>query len=185
MKILKIFILSIIIMNLLIIPAFAIAHTTTHSAIHSSTHITTSHSSTGKSSSTTKAASATKTYTTPKNFVSKYNSSNIKTEKVNSNPTNFEKYSSSNIFKPNFWTSMWLFTCMNNNTKEATEQDIAKELEERGYTEEEVKEILQEGEKAKNAEQEEQKNNKIGKETFGIVCTIILILLIIALFLMF
>lgn len=137
--------------------------TSTHSSTHSSTKIT-----------------GAKTYTTPKNFTSKYNTSNIKTEKVNPNPEAYKNFSTTNIFRPNFWTAMWAFQCINNNG-EATEQDIAKELEERGYTEEEIKEILAEGEEAKKqVEEEEKNNNKIAIIIFAVLVTICIVGLILA-----
>ena len=104
------------------------ARASVHSSVRS-TPKTTTHSSTHSSTKVTGA----KTYTTPKSFTSKYNSSNIKTEKVNPNPEAYKNFSTTNIFQPNFWTAMWAFQCINNNGQ-ATEQDIAKELEERGYT---------------------------------------------------
>ena len=170
-KILSIIILTIIISTLICSITYARAvrgsarstpRTTTHSSTHSSTKIT-----------------GAKTYTTPKNFTSKYNSSNIKTEKVNPNPQHYKNFSTTNIFQPNFWTAMWAFQCINNNGQ-ATEQDIAKELEERGYTEEEIKEILAEGEEAKKQVEEEEKNNT---KTAIIVIAILVGLIIIGIIL--
>lgn len=75
---------------------------------------------------------------------------------------------------------MWAFQCINNNG-EATEQDIAKELEERGYTEEEIKEILAEGEEAKKQVEEEEKNNtKIAIIIFAVIAVLIIIGIILA-----
>ena len=139
-----------------------------------------SHSSSHTSSKST--ISGAKTYTTPKNFTSKYNTSNIKTEKVQE-ASNYSGYSSSNTFRPNFWTAMWAFQCMHDNTEEVTEQDIAKELEERGYTQEEIQDILKEGEEAKQAKEEQDKQDTatlfwiIG--IFGVVLVIGIILLMI------
>lgn len=156
------------------------ARASVHSSVRS-THKTTTHSSTHSSSthSSTKVTGA-KTYTTPKNFTSKYNSSNIKTEKVNPNPEAYKSFSTTNIFRPNFWTAMWAFQCINNNGQ-ATEQDIAKELEERGYAEEEIKEILAEGEEAKKQVEEEEKNNtKIAIIIFAVIAVLIIIGIILA-----
>lgn len=97
------------------------------------------------SSSVKSTSSSAKSSTGQKSTTPKYNSSNIKTEKINDNPTYYKNYSSTNIFTPNFWMAMWAFQCTHNNTKQVSEQDIAKELEERGYTQEEIKEILAEG----------------------------------------
>lgn len=115
-----------------------------------------SHSSSHTSSKST--VTGAKTYTTPKNFTSKYNTSNIKTEKVQE-ASNYSSYSATNMFRPNFWTAMWVFACMNNNSTAVTEQDIAKELEERGYTQEEIQDILKEGEEAKQAQEEQDKQD--------------------------
>ena len=159
-------IITILIIILICNPAYARVHSSARST-SKTTHSSSTHSSS--------KISGTKTYTTPKNFTSKYNSSNIKTEKVNSNPEVYKNFSSTNIFRPNFWTAMWAFQCINNNG-EATEQDIAKELEERGYTEEEIKEILNEGEEAKRQVEEEEKNNT--KIAIIIVAVIIVLIII-------
>ena len=171
-KILSIIILTIIISTLICSITYARA---VHSSVRS-TPRTSTHSSTHSSTKIT----GTKTYTTPKNFTSKYNSSNIKTEKVNPNPEAYKSFSTTNIFRPNFWTAMWAFQCINNNGQ-ATEQDIAKELEERGYTEEEIKEILAEGEEAKKQAEEEEKNNtKIAIIIFAVLVAICIVGLILA-----
>lgn len=173
-KILSIVILTTIISTLICSITYARARV--HSSVRSTPKTTTHSSSTHSSTKITGA----KTYTTPKNFTSKYNSSNIKTEKVNPNPEAYKSFSTTNIFRPNFWTAMWAFQCINNNG-EATEQDIAKELEERGYTEEEIKEILTEGEEAKKQVEEEEKNNtKIAIIIFAIIVVLIIIAIILA-----
>lgn len=181
--ILRILILTIILFSMAIpVYAKATVHVTTHSTPHISTHSTTTHSSSSHSTTSSgsksrtitgaKSYSTPKTYTAPKTYTSKYNSSNIKTQTVNTNPTHFSSYSSTNIFRPNFWTAMWAFNCMkdngNDNSKEVTEQDIAKELEERGYSQDEINEILKDGEKAK---EEINKEN----EKFAIIIPIIAI----------
>lgn len=159
-----------IIILLIIIFMCGTAHAIVHSSVRSIPK-TTTHSST--------KITGAKTYTTPKNFTSKYNSSNIKTEKVNPNPEVYKNFSTTNIFRPNFWTAMWAFQCINNNG-EATEQDIAKELEERGYTEEEIKEILAEGEEAKKQVVEEEKNNT---KIAIIICVVLVAIIIIGIIL--
>lgn len=154
---------------------------------HSTTHSTTSHSTTksagtvksGKTITGYKSSTSSKTYTTPKTYTSKYNSSNIKTQTVNSNPSHFSSYSSTNMFRPNFWTAMWAFNCMkdngNDNSKEVTEQDIAKELEERGYSQDEINEILKDGEKAKEETDKEDRKKTI----LGIVVITIFLIIIV------
>ena len=171
-RILSIIILTIIINTLICSITYARA---VHSSVRSTPKTTTHSSSTHSSTKIT----GVKTYTTPKNFTSKYNSSNIKTKKVNPNPEVYKNFSTTNIFRPNFWTAMWAFQCINNNGQ-ATEQDIAKELEERGYTEEEIKEILAEGEEAKKQVEEEEKNNT---KTAIIVIAILVGLIIIGIIL--
>ena len=154
---------------------------------HSTTHSTTSHSTTksagtvksGKTITGYKSSTSSKTYTTPKTYTSKYNSSNIKTQTVNSNPSHFSSYSSTNMFRPNFWTAMWAFNCIkdngNDNSKEVSEQDIAKELEERGYSQDEIKEILKDGEKAKEETDKEDRKKTI----LGIAIIIIFFIIIV------
>ena len=158
-------IITIIFIAIIAIPTISIARPhVSHSTSHkSSTSHTTTHSSTPKTT--------IKSY---KTFTPKYNASNIKTEKINSNPSNYTKYSSTSLFKPNAWTAMWLFACMNNNSKEVTEQDIAKELEERGYSEEEINSILEEGKQAQKEDAEdEDRNNKIA---LGIVIIFVIVI---------
>lgn len=162
----KIKLISLIIIGILILGATTVYGRATvhapvsHSTSHASSHSTsTSKSSSAKTTIKGYTSHAGKTYTAPKSFSSKYNSSNIKTGTVNSNPSHYTSYSTSNMFRPNFWTAMWAFKCMDNNTKEVTEQDISKELEERGYSQEEIKEILKKGEEAKQAEEQQQKED--------------------------
>lgn len=169
----KIFIGIITILTIIFLsnPVYARVRSSIRSTTKSTTHSSSVHSST--------KVSSVKKYTTPKTFTSKYNASNIKTEKVNSNPEVYKNFSTSNMFTPNFWTAMWAFQCFNNNSQ-VTEQDIAKELEERGYTEEEIKEILAEGEEAKKQVEIEENNNKKILTIISIVALIIIIILIIA-----
>lgn len=175
----KIISLTIIMLLVLTTISYASVARTAHVSSHSSVHTTSRASSTSKSTVT-----GAKTYTTPKSFTSKYNSSNIKTEKVVSEPKNYTNYSTSNIFRPNFWTAMWAFQCMRDNTEQVTEQDIAKELEERGYSQEEIQKILKEGEEAKQAEEKQnEENNKIvGYIVAGIIGVIIIIFIIAIIF---
>ena len=59
-------------------------------------------------------------------------------------------------------------------------EGIAKELEERGYTEDEIKEILAEGNEAKKQVQEQEDNNKRVGKIVAIIGIIIIMILIIA-----
>lgn len=152
-----------------------------HSSSHSTAKSTSSKSTSSTSSKTT--ITKPKTYTTPKTFKSKYNSDNIKKEVVNSTPVNYQKYSTSNMFTPNFWTAMWVFQCMHDNTEQVTEQDIAKELEERGYSEEEINEILAEGEEAKKAVQkEEDEKHQVFIKILAAIAVAALIIILICIF---
>lgn len=150
------------------------AHATSHSTVHSTSHSTKSHSS-----ATTHSSSSSKsTINNYKTFTPKYNQSNIKTETVNSNPSNYTRYSTSNFFRPNIWTAMWAFNCMNNNNNKATEQDIAKELEERGYNEQEVNDIIEEGKKA------QKEDNDKAKWVIGIIGFVTILLAILFIFIL-
>ena len=132
------------------------------------------------SSSHTTSYSGVKNISGYKTFTPKYNSSNIKTEKVNNNPTYYKNYSSTNMFTPNAWTALWAFQCIHDSTEQVSEQDIAKELEERGYTSEEIDEILAEGRMAQEedkqviAEQEKIMNYIL----IGFVVIIIIIVIV-------
>lgn len=174
----KIIILTIAILVALTtaVVAKGAGHAGGHASSHSSSHSSSSKSSSGSSS---KTISGAKTYTMPKNFTSKYNASNIKTEKVQE-ATHYNNYSASNFFTPNFWTAMWAFQCLHDGTEKVTEQDIAKELEERGYNQEEIQEILKEGEQAKVAQEEQDKQDAtIGWWILGIVIIVVVVLVII------
>ena len=140
--------------------------------------------SSSHSTSSVKSTSATKSVTGYKTFTPKYNSSNIKTEKVNGEPTRYTSYSSTNMFTPNAWTAMWALQCMHDATEQVSEQDIAKELEERGYTQQEVDEILQEGRLAQ--EEDKQKKEQIDNAVkwiliiMGTMIAIVIILVVIS-----
>ena len=126
-KIVSIFIILILAMS---------AITVSYGAVRGGgSRVSSARSSSVKSTSTTAKSPTTsgvKSISGYKTFTPKYNSSNIKTEKVNSNPTNYKNYSSTNMFTPNVWTAMWAFQCIHDSTEQVSEQDIAKELEERG-----------------------------------------------------
>lgn len=164
-KIIKILILLSLIIVMITPTVFGVVGARGHVS-HSS-----SHSSSKSTSNSKSTVTGVNKYSTPKNFKSKYNSDNIKTEKIVTEPQNYKNYSATNIFQPNFWTMMWAFQCMRNNTQEVTEQDIAKELEERGYSQEEIKEILQEGEQAKETVKSDVKE----KETVNRIITYVFI----------
>ena len=136
-----------------------------------------SHSSASHTTSSAKSYSGVKNISGYKTFTPKYNSSNIKTEKVNDNPTYYKNYSSTNMFTPNAWTAMWAFQCIHDSTEQVSEQDIAKELEERGYTAKEIGEILAEGRMAQ--EEDKQVIEEQEKITNCIVIGSVVILVII------
>lgn len=140
----KVISLTIIMLILLTTVIYARgAHSSAHSShtSHTSTHSTKSTSSTSKVSS-----SSSKTVSGAKTANKTYTKSNIKTEKVNNNASYYKNYSSSNFFTPNAWFLLWALQPHGSGTNgEVTEQDIAKELEERGYSQEEIQEILKEG----------------------------------------
>lgn len=173
----KIIVLIIVILMTLTTTVMAkgAGHAGGHASSHSSVHSSSSKSSSGSSS---KTISGAKSYTVPKNFTSKYNSSNIKTEKVQE-ATHYNNYSTSNFFTPNFWTAMWAFQCLHDGTEKVTEQDIAKELEERGYSQEEIQEILKEGEQAKAAEEQDKQDTITGWWILGIGIMAIVVLVIV------
>lgn len=156
--------------------------TSIKSSTSSKSTSTKSSGSTTKSTTKTSTIKGVKDVGSYKTFTSKYNSSNIKTEKVNTNPINYTNYSTTSIFRPNAWTAMWLFACMNNNSNEVTEQDIAKELEERGYTQDEIKEILEEGKMAQEEDKKIEAENAAIDSSIGIIVLVVLGILLIALF---
>lgn len=147
-----------------------------------------SHSSSVKSSSSTSSTkssySGVKNISGYKTFTPKYNSSNIKTEKVNDNPTYYKNYSSTNMFTPNVWTAMWAFQCIHDSTEQVSEQDIAKELEERGYTPEEIDQILDEGRMAQEEDKQVIEEQEKIENIFVIICIVILVALIVGFIIM-
>lgn len=173
-KLISIFIIVLMLFSISNISYGAVRSSARASSVKS-TSIKSSSSSIKSTSTSTKSSSTSgvKNISGYKSFTPKYNSSNIKTEKINSNPVNYMNYSSTNMFTPNVWTAMWAFQCIHDSTEQVSEQDIAKELEERGYTKEEIDEILAEGRMA----QEEDKQVKEQEEK---VLTYILIGLLVA-----
>ena len=143
-----------------------------------------SHSSTSHTTSSAKSYSGVKNISGYKTFTPKYNSSNIKTEKVNDNPTYYKNYSSTNMFTPNAWTAMWAFQCIHDTAEQVSEQDIAKELEERGYTQEEIDEILAEGRMAQEEDKQVIEEQEKIENIFVIICIVILVALIVGFIIM-
>ena len=141
---------------------------------------TSSHYSTSHTTSSAKSYSGVKSISGYKTFTPKYNSSNIKTQKVNDNPAYYKNYSSTNMFTPNVWTVMWAFQCIHDSTEQVSEQDIAKELEERGYTPEEIDEILAEGRMAQEEDKQviEEQEKITNYVLIGFVVIIIIIVIV-------
>ena len=132
---------------IMILALTTISYTKAHVSAHSShTSHTSTHSAKSTSSASKASSSSSKTVSGAKTTNKTYTKSNIKTEKVNNNASYYKNYSSSNFFTPNAWFLLWAFQPHGSGTNgEVTEQDIAKELEERGYSQEEIQEILKEG----------------------------------------
>lgn len=156
-------------------------HTSVHSTPHSTrVHVSTPRSSTSSShsvkastpktstksstsSSTTTSSSTGKTYTTKsENGRTTVNHETVKPKQsttiINSNPTYYSKYSTepsyslnNSIF--NYYMLSEIFKDKDKEKDKVSEQDIVKALEEKGYTEEETKQILDEA----KAEEKENK----------------------------
>ena len=167
-------IISLIIIFIIIISITSVSLAVVRARSSSSVKSSSSTSSSKSSYSGVKSISGYKTFTP------KYNSSNIKTQKVNDNPAYYKNYSSTNMFTPNVWTAMWAFQCIHDGTEQVTEQDIAKELEERGYTQEEIDEILQEGRLAQeeNKQVKEENEKIVNYILIGFVVIIIIIAIV-------
>lgn len=149
---------------------YARAHTSVHSSrssIKASTPKSSSKSTSVKAStpktSTTKSKTTGKSYTTTKtdsgrttikheNVKPKINAEG-KTTIVNNNPTIYTNYSNSSSFSlTNSIFQFYMLDQIFSDKESVTEQDVAKALEERGYTKEEIDQILDE------AKQEEEIN---------------------------
>lgn len=152
-------------------------HSSTHTSVHSSVKASTPKTTTKSSSSSVKAStpksstsstpktttssSTGKTYTTTKSNTGR---TTIKHETVkpkesttivNNNPTYYSSYStqpsyslSNSIF--NYYMLSEIFKDKDKDNDKVSEQDIAKALEEKGYTEEETKQILDEAKTEEN-----------------------------------
>lgn len=161
--------------------------TSSSRSVKSSTPSSTSKSSTSSSTSKSSTSSSTgKTYTTTKSnsgrTTIKHETVKPKESKtiVNNNPTYYINYStqpsyslSNSIF--NYYMISEIFKDKDKEKDKISEQEIVKALEEKGYTEEEVKQILDE------AKTEEQENKpfyegwKWYNWTIFIICILILI----------
>ena len=171
-------VISLIMIFITIISLSTVSLAVVHGARASSSKI-----STAKSTSTTAKSTSTsgvKSISGYKTFTPKYNSSNIKTQKVNDNPTYYKNYSSTNMFRPNVWTAMWAFHCIHDSTEQVSKQDIAKELEERGYTQEEIDEILAEGRMAQEEDKQviEEQKKIVNYILIGLAVIIIIIAIV-------
>lgn len=158
------------------IPCISIgrAHTSSHSSSRSISHSvksstpktsTKSTSSSVKSStpktSTTKSSSTGKTYTTTKDTSSSRTTIKHETVKpkenaggttiINSNPTYYNNYSTGRSYS--ITNSIFQYYMLNEIFKDkesVTEKDIVKALEEKGYSKEEVDQILDEAKQEEN-----------------------------------
>ena len=160
----------------------------------SSSKSSTSSSSSGSSvkSSTPKTTSSKtgKTYTTSKNSESNRTTINHETVQpksgtegktiINNNPTYYSNYSTGYSYPlTNSIFQFYMLSEIFEGKEEVTEQDVAKALEEKGYTKEEVDQILDE------AKQEEEINKpffdgwKWYNWTLFVICIIIILAIII------
>lgn len=178
LKIRKLLITTVLLIVIIGIPCISIgrAHTSSHSSSRSISHsvksstpktTTKSTSSSVKSStpktSTTKSSSTGKTYTTTKDTSSSRTTIKHETVKpkenadgttiINSNPTYYNNYSTGRSYSiTNSIFQYYMLSEIFKDKDQVTEQDIVKALEEKGYTKEEVDQILDE------AKQEEKIN---------------------------
>ena len=142
------------------IPCISIgrAHTSSHSSSRSISHSV--KSSTPKTS-TTKSSSTGKTYTTTKDTSSSRTTIKHETVKpkenaggttiINSNPTYYNNYSTGRSYS--ITNSIFQYYMLNEIFKDkesVTEKDIVKALEEKGYSKEEVDQILDEAKQEEN-----------------------------------
>lgn len=157
----------------LILPtnAYGRAHTSVHSSTHTSVHSSVKAStptSSSKSSSvssstpkTTTSSSTGKTYTTTKSEIGRttVNHETVKPKEsttiVNNNPTYYTNYStqpsyslSNSIF--NYYMLSEIFKDKDKEKDKVSEQDIVKALEEKGYSKEEIDQILDEAKTEEN-----------------------------------
>lgn len=133
-----------------------------HTSVKSTTPKSSTKSSTSSSvkastpkSSATKSSTSGKSYTTTKNssgrttvshdIVKPKTDSSGKTTIVNNNPTYYTTYSTDTGFSlTNSIFQFYMLDQIFSDKEQVTEQDVAKALEERGYSKEEVDQILDE-----------------------------------------
>lgn len=196
-------IISIVILIMIVISGssltYARAHSSggrsrsSHSSVKSSTPKSSAKSSTSSSvksstpkSSTTKSSSSGKSYTTTKNnsgrttinheTVKPKTDSNGKSTIINNNPTYYTTYSTDRgISLTNSIFQFYMLDQIFSDKDTVTEQDVAKALEERGYTKEEVDQILDEA----RTEEEANKPFYDGWKWYNWLLFVIIILAII------
>ena len=172
-KIIKISISLILIIGMVIIPTIGLARV--HTTVKSTPKTTTVKSSTPKSSSgiksnssvksstpktsTTKSSSTGKTYTTTKDTSNSRTTIKHETVKpkettvINNNPTYYNNYNTGRSYSiTNSIFQYYMLSEIFKDKESVTEKDIVKALEEKGYSKEEVDQILDE------AKQEEKIN---------------------------
>lgn len=119
--------------------------------------------STKKSSSNNKSSKSTVTKKTTINITKHYTVKPKKTiHYINTNPTYYTHYSNRPIYYNQglgFW-DYYMLSSIFKDKKEVTDRDIARELESRGYSNQEIDKIL------KEAKQEQQKDKGKKKESF-------------------
>ena len=138
-------------------------HTSVHSSVKASTPTSSSKSSSVSSSTpkTTTSSSTGKTYTTTKSEIGRttVNHETVKPKEsttiVNNNPTYYTNYStqpsyslSNSIF--NYYMLSEIFKDKDKEKDKVSEQDIVKALEEKGYSKEEIDQILDEAKTEEN-----------------------------------
>lgn len=176
LKIRKLLITTVLLIVIIGIPCISIgrAHTSSHSSSRSISHsvksstpktTTKSTSSSVKSStpktSTTKSSTTGKTYTTTKSTSSNRTTVKHNTVKprqntggttiINNNPTYYSSYSTGYSYP--ITNSIFQYYMLNEIFKDkesVTEKDIVKALEEKGYSKEEVDQILDEAKQEEN-----------------------------------
>lgn len=157
---------------------YARTSTSSHSSVHSSSSVkastpkssssssssvkaSTPKSSTSKTTSSSTTSKTTgKTYTTSKSTTGRttvnHENVKVKTGTSNSNPVFYNTYRTDYSYPiTNTIFSFYLLNEIFKDKDNVTEQDIAKALEEKGYTKEEVDQILDE------AKQEEEENKPL------------------------
>lgn len=168
-------------------------HSSSHSSVKASTPKSSTKSSTSSSvkastpkSSTTKSSTTGKSYSTTKSesgrttvkheTVKPKTDSTGKSTVINNNPTYYTNYSTNTSYPlTNSIFQFYMLDQIFSDKEEVTEQEIAKALEERGYTKEEVDQIIDE------AKTEEQENKPFydGWKWYNWLLFVVIILVII------